>query len=69
MKEILIMGGTGAMGTHLVDICSQMVEVNCVVTSRRPRNSKASNVKYVCGDAHQMDFLKSLCCRVSTMML
>lgn len=60
MKEILIMGGTGAMGTHLVDICSQLGGVNCVVTSRRPRVSNASNVKYVCGDAHQMDFLKSL---------
>lgn len=33
MIEVLLLGGTGAMGTFLVDIFAKS-KINCVVTSR-----------------------------------
>lgn len=33
MIEVLLLGGTGAMGTFLVDILAKS-KINCVVTSR-----------------------------------
>ncbi len=56
--KVLILGGTGAMGVHLVQLLARdCVEV--VVTSRSRQNSKGS-VQYMQGDAHDMDFLQTI---------
>lgn len=56
--KILILGGTGAMGIHLVQLLSND-SAEVYVTSRTIRNSK-KNIKYIHGDAHEMAFLKEL---------
>ena len=58
MTKVLILGGTGAMGKHLVDILVDK-GVECVVTTRRQRKS-AGLKKYVVGNAHDMNFLHPL---------
>lgn len=56
--KVLILGGTGAMGVHLVQLLeSDSVEV--VVTSRRPMVSKG-HVQYIQGNAHDIEFLQTL---------
>jgi nucleoside-diphosphate-sugar epimerase len=56
--KVLILGGTGPMGIHLVEHFSK-TGVHAVVTSRKKRSSKGS-IKYIQGNAHDIDFLKSL---------
>lgn len=57
--EVLIFGGTGAMGSHLITLITSLEGVNVTVTSRS-RNDKTNSLEFVQGDAHQMDFLKKL---------
>ena len=60
MKNILIFGGTGAMGKHLSRLLCG--ENRLFVTSRTAHESEA--VTYIQGDAHDADFLSrvlSLC--------
>lgn len=57
--KILILGGTGAMGVHIVRILEKREGVDLVVTSRNEQRSKG-NVRYIRGDAKQLPFLKSL---------
>lgn len=57
--KVLILGGTGAMGKHLVDILSQKDGVNIFVTSRKP-HEKVGNVSFLQGNAHDSAFLYSL---------
>lgn len=47
MIEVLMLGGTGAMGTFLVDIFAKS-KINCVVTSRSKKNS-SNYVTYIWG--------------------
>lgn len=59
--DILVLGGTGAMGTPLV------IELekggHCVyVTTRKKRVNKA-NITYIQGNPHDEEFVKSLCRR------
>lgn len=54
---ILVLGGTGTMGRPIVQKLSQDNDV--YVTSRKKRES-IGRVKYICGNATQHDFLKSL---------
>ena len=56
--NILVLGGTGAMGVHLVDLLSQRGDA-VWVTSRRERPSR-KNVTYIRGDAHDIGFLQTL---------
>ena len=56
--NILVLGGTGAMGVHLVELLSQRGDA-VFVTSRRERPSR-KNVTYVRGDAHDNVFLQTL---------
>jgi nucleoside-diphosphate-sugar epimerase len=56
--KVLIFGGTGAMGTHLVRLLSEN-DNEIVVTSRTERKS-SNNVTYVKGNARDLDYLKSL---------
>lgn len=64
MKHILILGGTGAMGNHLVNMLSQccLGEVNLVVSTRHERTSNV-HVHYVKGNAHDIEFTKHLLCQ------
>lgn len=57
--KVLVLGGTGAMGAHLVDLL--MKEPNCqvVVTSRSQHKNK-ENVTYVQGNALEWTFLATL---------
>jgi nucleoside-diphosphate-sugar epimerase len=56
--NVLIFGGTGAMGAHLVSILAKR-GITCVVTTRQHLKNK-ENVEYVIGDAHHIDFISSL---------
>lgn len=56
--KVLIMGGTGAMGAHLVDLLiNGGMEV--AVTSRS-RGGAHGRLKYILGNAHNDSFLKSV---------
>lgn len=57
--KILILGGTGAMGSHLSQILSSVKMNEIVITSRRMHKSQ-NNVSYVVGDAHDKLFIDSL---------
>lgn len=58
MNKILILGGTGAMGKHLVQ---KLKGTNnyVVVTSRRPFADE-DNISFIQGDAHDLNFLDNL---------
>lgn len=56
--KILILGGTGAMGTHLVHLLSKCHE--CFVTSRQNKIASQDNVHYIQGNAHNLVFLQQL---------
>lgn len=56
--NILVLGGTGAMGTHLVEILAQN-GMNVTVTSRR-RRQNSKNVTYIEGNAHNQHFLNEV---------
>ncbi|MBC7192800.1 NAD-dependent epimerase/dehydratase family protein [Marinobacter sp.] len=58
MKNILVLGGTGAMGAHLVQILAERGD-KLSVTTRSPRQSSA-NIEYVQGNAKEASFLASL---------
>ena len=55
--NILVLGGTGAMGVPLVKLLSETNEV--WVTSRSPRQS-SGKVHYIRGNAKDSDFLRSI---------
>lgn len=57
MENVLILGGTGAMGSYLVKELSDKFHV--VVTSRKSHPS-SGNISYVVGNAHDLEFLKCL---------
>ncbi|AEE15888.1 NAD-dependent epimerase/dehydratase family protein [Treponema brennaborense] len=56
--KILILGGTGAMGKHLVNLLDRD-GVETVVTSRKKRNSQG-HIRYIQGDARDRRFLENL---------
>ena len=56
--NILILGGTGAIGKELVKILLQS-DLKIYVTTRQNLKSK-NNVNYIQGDAHNMDFLENI---------
>lgn len=56
--DILVLGGTGAMGTHLVDCLSQSGH-HVTVTSRQ-RLENTEHIGYVQGNAHASEFLQKL---------
>lgn len=59
VADILILGGTGAIGKQLVDILNQQGVFHVVVTSRRSCSNKG-NVEYRCGNAHDIYWLQSI---------
>jgi nucleoside-diphosphate-sugar epimerase len=58
MKNILVLGGTGAMGKHLVNLLSARGD-KVWVTTRSARQSTA-NIEYVQGNAKEDSFLAAL---------
>ena len=59
MKNILVLGGTGAMGEHLVTLLSQKEENQIYVTSRKVYRNH-DNISYFTGNAHDDSFLYPL---------
>ena len=58
MSKILILGGTGAMGAHLVCILEN-TENKVYVTTRKQRTNR-NNITYVQGNAHDDSFIRPL---------
>jgi nucleoside-diphosphate-sugar epimerase len=56
--RVLVLGGTGAMGVHLVKLLFEN-GIDTTVTSRNNRDSNEF-IKYIQGDAHDITFLKSV---------
>lgn len=56
--KVLVLGGTGAMGMHLVSILAD--EGHCVIVTSRTRRENRTNVTYVMGDAHNDSFVSGL---------
>lgn len=56
--EILIIAGTGAMGTHLINLLSDS-NIEVFVTSRKKRES-SGRIHYLHGDAQDIIFLRSI---------
>lgn len=57
--EILVLGGTGAMGAPVVQILADQNN-HVVVTTRQNKKSQNKNVQFVRGDAHDLNFVKDL---------
>lgn len=60
-KSILILGGTGAMGTFLVDILSNDLNYDVYVTTRQHDKTDYRNIKYIVGNAREREFINELC--------
>ena len=56
MKRVLVLGGTGAMGRYLKN---ELLELGYeVVITTRQNRSGGGMLSYICGNAHDMEFLK-----------
>lgn len=58
--NVLLLGGTGAMGRYLADAVSRDPGNRCVVTSRRIHSSDRPNLSFVCGNAREDGFVDGL---------
>ncbi|BBG60522.1 NAD-dependent epimerase/dehydratase family protein [Providencia rustigianii] len=56
--RILVLGGTGAMGIHLVRFLAE--KNNQIYVTSRNRSGSNNNINYIQGNAHNLDFLNSL---------
>lgn len=56
--KILVLGGTGAMGKHLVQLLAK--DNNEVFVTSRVEREDYNNVKYIMGNAQELDFLKKV---------
>ncbi|MEY0026523.1 NAD-dependent epimerase/dehydratase family protein [Providencia rettgeri] len=56
--KILVLGGTGAMGIHLVRFLEK--QNNQVYVTSRSRSGINNNINYIQGNAHNQEFLNSL---------
>ena len=57
--KILVLGGTGAIGSHLVELLKGSPDNSIIVTSRSKRKD-AENVRYICGNAHDEVFISDV---------
>ena len=57
--KVLILGGTGAIGKYLVVLLASGTH-NVYVTSRSKHDNQ-ENVHYICGNAHDLSFVSTLC--------
>lgn len=58
IKDILILGGTGVMGTYLVDLLDRD-NYSLFITTRKSLSDK-NNIHYIQGNAHDLKFVKPL---------
>lgn len=56
--KVLVLGGTGAMGMHLVHLLSNNGD-ETIVTSRKQRAAE-ENINYIQGNAHDIRFLQTI---------
>lgn len=56
INDILVLGGTGVMGRHVVQLLAKASDTNVFVTSRSDRTDMG-NIKYIKGNAHDISFL------------
>lgn len=61
MKNILVLGGTGAMGRHLVDILAD--SGNKIFVTTRSKRESSRNIEYIHGNAREDSFIEPLLCR------
>lgn len=59
--DILILGGTGAMGSHVSKILKEKGN-NIFITSRNKKENY-ENITYLRGNAKDLNFIKELCCK------
>ena len=59
--KVLILGGTGTMGSEVADILSSDRKNKLVIVSRRKRGCRG-NCRYVAGDAMSRPFIEKLVC-------
>ncbi|MBL1230700.1 SDR family oxidoreductase [Enterococcus sp. BWB1-3] len=59
-KNVLLIGGTGAMGVYLVPELLQS-GYRVYVTSRRKIESENENLFYIQGNGHDLEFVKEIC--------
>ncbi|MDY4840208.1 MAG: NAD(P)H-binding protein [Lachnospiraceae bacterium] len=57
--KILVLGGTGAMGKPVVQILAERKH-QVYVTTRQERKSDMPNVRYLIGNAHDVEFIHSI---------
>lgn len=57
--KILLLGGTGAIGTSLVEILNKK-NYDIYVTTRNKNNISKGNLTYLYGNAHEMDFIEKV---------
>lgn len=58
--KILLLGGTGAIGTHLQTILEQKDCHNIYITTRRNNVISSGNIHYIFGNAHSFSFLEDI---------
>lgn len=63
MKNILILGGTGAMGTYLVEIMKKSIGGGKIFVTSRSSHISSDNVVYIKGNARDNVFLDNLLCK------
>lgn len=56
--KVLVLGGTGAMGVHLVELLSKSGYETFVTT--RSKRSSVTNIHYIQGNAHNTEFLQTI---------
>lgn len=69
MKNVLLLGGTGAMGKYIASEFGRDENATCYVTTRQHNRQNSTSVKFVNGNAHLMDFLKSVLSLKNGMLL
>lgn len=57
--KILIFGGTGAMGHHLVDLLRD-TDNEIVITTRDNNRKSSQNIRYIVGNAKDNEFLRTI---------
>lgn len=58
--NVLIFGGTGTMGRYLVETLSENADCHIYITSRTEHVSQNENIQYILGNAHDLDFVRTL---------
>ena len=58
--NVLILGGTGAMGSHLVSLLANATGGYKIYCTSRQARKNSDNVQYLKGNAHDLDFISKV---------